>query len=87
MTLERRDQIIEAILGVLDKMDGEPCREPILSASLAKLVPPPLLVSEFNAALRHAEARRWILGQRPNLGSVLWTLTAKGKAVLLECRR
>ncbi len=84
MTINRRDQIIETILGVLDKMDGEPCREPILSAGLGEAVHPPLLVSEFDAALRHAEARRWILGLRPNLGSVLWTLTAKGKAVYLE---
>jgi hypothetical protein len=86
MTINRRDQIIEAILGALDNMDGEQCREPILFASLEKLVPPPLRVSEFEAALRHCEVRRWILGLRPELGSVKWKLTDKGKAVYLENR-
>jgi len=87
MTINRRDQIIEAILGALDNMDDEPCREPILFAGLEKLVPPPLRVSEFEAALRQCEVRRWVLGLRPELGSVKWSLTDKGKAVLLECRR
>ena len=84
MTINRRDQIIEAILGALDGMDGEPCREPILFAGLEKAVPPPLRVSEFDAALRHCEVQRWILGLRPQLGSVKWKLTDKGKAVYLE---
>jgi len=86
MTINRRDQIIKAILGALDNMDGEECREPILFASLEEAVPPPLRVSEFDAALRQCEVRRWILGLRPKLGSVKWTLTDKGKAVYLENR-
>jgi len=87
MTISRRDQIIEAILGALDRMDGELCREPILFAGLEKAVPPPLRVSEFEAALRQCEVRHWVLGLRPELGSVQWKLTDKGKAILVECRR
>lgn len=80
----RTETIVRRILEVLTTMPDHQCRVGVLKASVDLLIRPNALESEFAEALVFAEAQRWVLGVRPALGAVKWTLTDLGHAEVLK---
>lgn len=81
----RDESIIRAVLQVLDLLDGD-ASETIVHAEVNLRVKPNALLMELDRGLGHCEARRWIVGVRPELGATKWSLTDKGRAALANMR-
>lgn len=82
----RTELIIRNVLAVLHSMPGNQCAEGVLKASVDLLIAPNSLQSEFRDALSIAENNNWVLGIRPRLGSVKWSLTDEGQAEHLKSK-
>lgn len=86
MNEARRDQIILTLLDSLRLCLNGQCRANILKPAVDMQLRPSTLASEFDDAVKHAEAQGWITGIRPSLGGVIWQLTDAGQGVLLNAR-
>ena len=83
---QRRDTIVLRLLEDLDaSIDGQ-CYQGILQSSVDLRVTPNTLDSEFQDALAFAQSRKWIVGIRPEMGSVKWSITDLGRAVVIQSR-
>ncbi len=82
--MNRLEHIILQMLSVLHHMPDGQCGEGVLKSSVDLLVKPNLLHTEFKAALSHAEQNKWILGIRPKLGAIKWSITDVGRAEYLQ---
>jgi hypothetical protein len=81
---ERTELIIRKALEVLHNMPDGQCLEGVLKSSIDLLVKPNALWSEFNDAMHFAEQNHWVLGIRPKLGAVKWSITDPGRAEYLK---
>jgi hypothetical protein len=81
---ERIENIIRKILDVLYTMPGGQCNESILKSSVDLLITPNSIITEFREALAFAEKQNWVIGLRPTLGPLKWTITDMGKAEHLK---
>lgn len=82
--MKRTHLIVLRVLEVLRNMPDGLCAEGVLQSSVDLLVTPNTLASEFREAIKTAESRNWILGVRPEVGDVKWSLTDAGTAYLLK---
>jgi hypothetical protein len=80
----RIDQIVLRLLAVLHVMPNGQCSQGVLKASVDLQVHPNTLESEFAEALAFAQTEKWIIGVRPALGPVKWSITDAGRAQHLQ---
>ncbi len=81
---EREALIVKFILRNLRNLDGGQAGEILLHASVNLNIRPNALLSEFKTALEACEQNHWVIGIRPRIGPVKWSLTDLGQAALLE---
>lgn len=82
----RQRTITTAILDVLYALDGGQLLETILHAEVNLRLSPTATFGEFEDALRHCDAARWLTGVQSRFGGRLWNLSDAGQAARLEMK-
>lgn len=83
---QRKFKIVRAVLDVLENLDGGQMNEVTLHAEVNLHVTPTATMAEFEDALRHCDANRWVTGVTGRFGGKKWNLSDAGAAARLEMR-